>query len=266
MVNLLYDFIDEHLYTFSRQAVLDILLEFLAGLAFLFLLGVVIFAMIKAPMLVKHGSIEMFVFVFFGLIHSAMNLADEFIWFTEDFYKIWKILKDLSLLLGAIILMVGFYRFFIFSARLFGTESDKEEDDDDEDELEEVVEEVAEAIEEADEDFTEDEIIDEVVEEVAEETLEDVLEDTTDEAVDEDVIEDIAEEIAEEVTTEEPEVEITEVTEETDTEPIEDEIKDEVVEEVAEETLEDTVDESVDDDVSEDTTEEEERSTFEDEF
>ena len=175
---------------------MDILLEFLAGIAFIFLLVVVIIAMIKAPMLIGHGSIEMSIFVFFGLIHSAMNLADEFLWFTQDFYKIWKALKDLSLLLGAIVLLVGFFRFFQFSARLFGSEPAKDEDDDDDDELEEAVEEVTEIIDETDKGFTEDVIIEEVVEEVVEETLEDVLEDTADEPVD-DVIEDIDEVIAE---------------------------------------------------------------------
>ncbi|NHJ04518.1 MAG: hypothetical protein EAX90_06825 [Candidatus Heimdallarchaeota archaeon] len=113
---------------FNLSAVRDIMLEFLAVIAFLFLLAVLIIAMIKAPILSKHGSIEMIVFVILGLIHATMNVFDEFAWFTQEFYDIWKILKDLCLLLGAIILVVGFFRFFLFSTRLFGTEKIEEPD------------------------------------------------------------------------------------------------------------------------------------------
>lgn len=111
---------------FDLQALRDIMLEFLAVIAFIFLLVVVIISMKKAPMLIKHGSIEMFTFVILGIIHASMNLFDEFAWFTQEFYNIWKIIKDITLLLGAVILVVGFFRFFVFSARLFGyTESAK---------------------------------------------------------------------------------------------------------------------------------------------
>ena len=111
---------------FSVSDVRDILLEFLAGIAFLFLLAVVIIAIIRAPILAKHGSIEMLSFVILGLIHSTMNVFDEFAWFTQEFYEIWKLIKDLCLLIGAILLVIGFFRFFIFSTRLFGIEKFEE--------------------------------------------------------------------------------------------------------------------------------------------
>lgn len=217
MPNLLASVVDQWLTTFDLQAVRDILLEFLAFIAFVFLLIVIIFAMIKAPMLIGHGSIEMGVFVLLGLTHSVMNMLDEFVWFTSEFYTIWKLIKDLCLLVGAIVLMVGFFRFFIFSARLFGTEPEKDEK----------------GIAAVAEDFTEVADIeevpteDEVVEEVEEETLEDILVETTDDDVYEDPVEVITEEIAEETTIEEPETEI--------------------VEETLEDVLEDTTDQPVDD-------------------
>jgi len=60
------------------------------------------------------------IFVLLGLASSIMNVIDEFIWFTVKGYKYWKLSKDLLLLVGAVILVVGFFRFFVFSARLFG--------------------------------------------------------------------------------------------------------------------------------------------------
>ncbi len=230
MASFLYDFIDHWIIDdFDIQNIRDILLEFLAVIAFVFLLVVIIIAMIKAPMLIGHGSIEMSIFVVFGLIHAVMNILDEFIWFTEQFYPIWKTIKDLFLLIGAIVLMVGFYRFFIFSARLFGTDSKKEKEDIKEEkieEMEEAIEEVAEEIEETEEDLTEDEIVDDVIEEVVEETLEDTLEEAVDEDVYDNVIEDIVEEATEETTEEEP---VVEVTEEEESEAIE--MKEENIEE-----------------------------------
>jgi len=56
-----------------------------------------------------------------------MNLFDEFAWFTQEFYYFWKVTQDVTLLVGAIILVVGFFRFFAFSARLFGVEPKEEE-------------------------------------------------------------------------------------------------------------------------------------------
>ncbi|MFW9922879.1 MAG: hypothetical protein ACFFDW_06270 [Candidatus Thorarchaeota archaeon] len=113
-------FIDHWIETFSLSAVRDILLESLAIIAFIFLFVALLISMAKAPMLVKHGSIEMFGFVILGLIHSIMNLFDEFAWLT--YYSEWKLAKDLVLLIGAVLLLIGFFRFFLFSARLFGIE------------------------------------------------------------------------------------------------------------------------------------------------
>lgn len=120
MVYNINAFIDHWIVTFDLSAVRDILLESLAIVAFIFLFVAVLISMAKAPMLVKHGSIEMFGFVILGLIHSIMNLFDEFAWLT--YYSEWKMAKDLVLLVGAILLLVGFFRFFLFSARLFGIE------------------------------------------------------------------------------------------------------------------------------------------------
>ncbi len=95
MPNLLYQFIDHWIVDgFSIQDVRDILLEFLAVIGAIVLLVVIIIAMIKAPMLIGHGSIEMSIFSVFVLVHVVMNILDEFIWFTTEFYPIWKILKE----------------------------------------------------------------------------------------------------------------------------------------------------------------------------
>ena len=110
--------VDHWLTEFDLSDVRDIILESLAVVAFLFLLVVVIIAMTKAPMLIGHGSIEMFIFVILGLAHAGMNLFDEFAWIAN--YEVWKALKDSFLLAGAVILVIGFFRFFLFSARLFG--------------------------------------------------------------------------------------------------------------------------------------------------
>ncbi|MEA2070259.1 MAG: hypothetical protein U9O98_03120 [Asgard group archaeon] len=115
--------IDHWVTDFDIQAVRDIFLESLAVIGFLFILVVSIISMSKAPILVTHGSLEIFAFNLFGLIHTIMNVFDEFAWFTDVAYNIWKILKDLSLLLAAVILVIGFFRFTIFSARLFGVSS-----------------------------------------------------------------------------------------------------------------------------------------------
>ena len=119
--------IEQWLTSFDISDVRDILLEFLALIAFLFLLIVLLVAFSKAPMLIKHGSIEMFSFVILGFIHASMNLFDEFAWFTQEFYNFWKMTKDITLLVGAIVLVIGFFRFFAFSARLFGVEPEEEE-------------------------------------------------------------------------------------------------------------------------------------------
>ncbi|NHJ40094.1 MAG: hypothetical protein FK731_08680 [Asgard group archaeon] len=115
--------IDHWVTTFDWQAIRDILLESLAGLAFIFLLVAIIIAMSRSPILSKHGSIEILFFVIFGLIHSIMNVFDEFAWFLPDAYNYWKLSKDIILLVGVILLIVGFFRFFAFSSRLFGKES-----------------------------------------------------------------------------------------------------------------------------------------------
>lgn len=121
MIKLILAFIETWLTEFDLQDIRDILLESLAVIAFLFLLVVVIIAMAKSPILNKHGSIEILFFVIFGLIHSAMNVFDEFAWIGP--YDYWKLSKDIILLAGAVILMVGFFRFFAFSSRLFGKET-----------------------------------------------------------------------------------------------------------------------------------------------
>ena len=121
--------IEEWHTSFDISAVRDILLEFLALIAFLFLLVVLLIAASKTPILLKHGFFEAFSFVSLGFIHASMNLFDEFVRFTQEFYYFWKITKDLTLLVGAIILVVGFFRFFAFSARLFGIEPKNEEEE-----------------------------------------------------------------------------------------------------------------------------------------
>ena len=120
--------VEQWLTEFDLSAVRDIMLEFLALMAFLFLIFILVIAISKAPILIKHGSIEMIVFVVLGFIHATMNLFDEFVWFTQEFYNAWKIIKDLTLLVGAIVLVVGFFRFFAFSARLFGAEPVEKEE------------------------------------------------------------------------------------------------------------------------------------------
>jgi hypothetical protein len=122
MIRLLLSIIETWITEFDLQAIRDIMLESLAMVAFIFLLIVVIIALARSPILNKHGSIEILFFVIFGLIHSIMNIFDEFAWFTETAYNYWKLSKDIILLLGAILLIVGFFRFFAFSSRLFGKE------------------------------------------------------------------------------------------------------------------------------------------------
>ena len=113
--------IDHWITDFDLQAVRDILLEGLAVIAFLFLLVVLIIAMARAPILISRGSIEIFIFVLLGLTHSIMNVFDEFAWITN--YNYWKLSKEILLLVGAVLLVIGFFRFFIFSARLFGEDT-----------------------------------------------------------------------------------------------------------------------------------------------
>lgn len=118
--------LDHWITDFDTTAIVDIALECLAVVGFLFLLGVLIFALRKAPILLGHGSIEIIIFILLGLASSIMDVFDEFAWFTSDFYNGWKFTKDFLLLLGALILVVGFFRFFLFSARLFGVSPEEE--------------------------------------------------------------------------------------------------------------------------------------------
>jgi hypothetical protein len=113
--------VDHWITDFDLQAVRDILLEGLAFVAFLFLLIVLIIAMARAPILISRGSLEIFIFVLLGLTHSVMNVIDEFAWITN--YNYWKLSKEILLLTGAVLLVIGFFRFFIFSARLFGEDT-----------------------------------------------------------------------------------------------------------------------------------------------
>jgi hypothetical protein len=119
--------VEQWIDSFSQSDVRDLMLEELAVVGFLFLLVVVILAQYKSPILSSHGFIEMMVFIIFGLTSTVMDIIDEFIWFTQDFYNAWKLTKDLLLLLGAIVLVIGFLRFFQFSARLFGLPKEPEE-------------------------------------------------------------------------------------------------------------------------------------------
>lgn len=127
MSYILASVVEQWITSFDFSAVRDILLEFLALIAFLFLLVVLLISASKTPILLKHGFLEAFTFVILGFIHASMNLFDEFVWFTQEFYYFWKITKDVTLLIGAIILVIGFFRFFAFSARLFGVEPQEEE-------------------------------------------------------------------------------------------------------------------------------------------
>jgi hypothetical protein len=127
MFEMFLAIIDHWITTFDWQAIRDILLESLAGVAFIFLLIVVIIAMRKSPILSTHGSIEILLFVVLGLVHSIMNVFDEFAWFTFEAYNYWKLSKDIILLVGAVLLIIGFFRFFIFSSRLFGIDTQKDE-------------------------------------------------------------------------------------------------------------------------------------------
>lgn len=243
MVSFLMDIIDYWIIEFDLQGIRDILLEFLAVIAFIFLLVVIIIAMIRAPMLIGHGSIEMGIFVIFGLIHSVMNMFDEFIRFTSEFYTIWKLMKDLFLLIGVIILIVGFFRFFRFSARLFGTDTDEEN-------------EKAKLNVEID-------YVDAKTDEVP--FLTEPVKTTEADRIPETPNEDITEEIAEEATEEEPEVEAVE-----DTTEIEDFTEDDVIEETIDDTVEENiqvteekfeeVEESIDEEI------EEEKSVVDTEF
>ena len=124
---MLASVVEQWLTDFDFSAVRDILLEFLALIAFLFLLVVLFIAASKTPILLKHGFLEAFTFVILGFISVSMDLFDEFVWFTQEFYNFWKITKDVTLLVGAIVLVIGFFRFFAFSARLFGVEPQEEE-------------------------------------------------------------------------------------------------------------------------------------------
>jgi len=117
-------FIDHWILPSGWQDYRDIIMESLAVLAFLFLLAVIIISLRKSPILSRHGSIEFLFFVIFGFIHSVMNVFDEFAWIGP--YTYWKFGKDLALLLAAVILVIGFFRFFAFSWRLFGEEEQKE--------------------------------------------------------------------------------------------------------------------------------------------
>ncbi|MBD3190749.1 MAG: hypothetical protein GF308_08895 [Candidatus Heimdallarchaeota archaeon] len=120
--------IDHWITDFDTTAIVDIVLESLTVVGFLFLLGIFIFALRKAPILLGHGSIEIIVFIFLGLASVSMDVFDEFAWFTSDFYNGWKFTKDFLLLLGALVLVIGFFRFFLFSARLFGVTPEPEEE------------------------------------------------------------------------------------------------------------------------------------------
>ncbi|MBN1327859.1 MAG: hypothetical protein JXA54_00165 [Candidatus Heimdallarchaeota archaeon] len=122
----LNSFIDHWITTFDLQAVRDILLEFLAVIGFIFLFAALIIAISKAPILLKHGSLEILFFVIFGFISSCMDVFDEFAWLGS--YSYWKLVKDLLLLVGAVLLVIGFSRFFWFSSRLFGTKCEDKTD------------------------------------------------------------------------------------------------------------------------------------------
>ncbi|HUT80095.1 MAG TPA: hypothetical protein VMZ29_02750 [Candidatus Bathyarchaeia archaeon] len=126
MLKLNASFIDHWITTFDLQAVRDILLESLAVLGFLFLSVALIIALAKAPILLRHGSLEILFFVIFGFISSCMNVFDEFAWLGP--YSYWKLAKDLILLGGAVLLVIGFSRFFWFSSRLFGTKCENKSD------------------------------------------------------------------------------------------------------------------------------------------
>ncbi|MHA1826110.1 MAG: hypothetical protein ACTSUA_05570 [Candidatus Heimdallarchaeota archaeon] len=115
-------FIDHWIIPSSWQDYRDIVMESLTVLAFLFLLVVIIISMKKSPILNKHGSIEFLFFVILGFVHATMNVFDEFAWIGP--YTYWKLGKDLTLLFAAIILVVGFFRFFTFSWRLLGEEDE----------------------------------------------------------------------------------------------------------------------------------------------
>ncbi len=107
------------------SSVFDILKAILDILTFLLFIGLVILVIHvrkKNPILDKHSSLFLRIFLIFGSISSFMDALDEFLWFTSKYFynTIWKPTKLFLLFIGLMHLVIGSITFFRYTKRFLG--------------------------------------------------------------------------------------------------------------------------------------------------
>ncbi len=98
----------------------DVILEGSTLIAYLLFLVFLLVIMHKKYPLLKAKSITWIIIAaIFGVIASTMNVFDEFVWFTQYGYSMWKIIKSALFALSLIFMTYGFYLFQKLIKRLF---------------------------------------------------------------------------------------------------------------------------------------------------
>ncbi len=98
----------------------DVILETSTLIAYLLFLVFLLVIMRKKYPLLKAKSITwIIVAAIIGVIASGMNVFDEFAWFTQFGYSMWKIIKSALFALSLVFMTYGFYLFQKLIKRLF---------------------------------------------------------------------------------------------------------------------------------------------------
>ena len=74
----------------------------------------------RTPIFMGKGYHELSSFMIVGIILYVIEVFDNWVWFTTEFYRVvWKPIKMTLSLIAVILLLLGFRRFYKFSDALF---------------------------------------------------------------------------------------------------------------------------------------------------
>ena len=107
--------------------IIKALLDVATVAAFVLVLVMIIYAKNRYPMMERKKTFwPLIISAVLGTISMAMDAIDEWVWFTpKAFYDvIWKPTRLLLFLVSIFILIIAFRKFYDFSHRLFGEETE----------------------------------------------------------------------------------------------------------------------------------------------
>ncbi len=105
----------------SPFPLIKLILELMILILFLVLFALFYFRIRKrTPIFMGKGYHELLAFMVVGIFLYIIEVIDNWIWFTTEFYRIvWKPVKMVLSLVAVLLLLLGFRRFYKFSDALF---------------------------------------------------------------------------------------------------------------------------------------------------